>query len=137
MNINFKNELPSIDQYFVLFLTTRWNDEYHFTKSELEKANRHSWHSVSAYLDEILVGFGRIISDGIYHALIVDVMVHPDYQNKGIGREIMNRLIAKCKEYKIRDVQLFAAKNKFTFYEHLGFFIRPANAPGMQLKRTE
>jgi GNAT superfamily N-acetyltransferase len=137
MDIIFKNAIPSIDQYFDLFLTTGWNEEYHFTKNEVEEANKHSWYSVSSYLDDRLVGFGRIISDGIYHALIVDVIVHPDYQGKGIGREIMNRLIGKCREHRIRDVQLFAAKDKYTFYEYLGFYIRPANAPGMQLKNIE
>jgi ribosomal protein S18 acetylase RimI-like enzyme len=83
------------------------------------------------------VGFGQIISDGIHHALIVDVIVHPEYRKKGIGREIMNKLIAKCREHKIRDVQLFSAKNKSVFYERLGFYVRPTDAPGMQMKNIE
>jgi GNAT superfamily N-acetyltransferase len=137
MNIIFKNELPPADKYFNLFLTTGWNEEYHFTKKDIEEANKQSWFAVSAYEDKILVGFGRIISDGTYHALIVDVIVHPDYQRKGIGKEIMNHLITKCKEHKVRDVQLFAAKDKSVFYEHLGFFIRSADAPGMQLNNID
>jgi N-acetylglutamate synthase-like GNAT family acetyltransferase len=137
MNIVYKNEIPVADQYFELFLTTGWNDEYKFTKVELEEAIRNSWYLVAAYSENKLVGFGRIISDGIHHALIVDVIVHPEYQGKGIGKEIMNRLIAKCNEHKIRDVQLFSAKDKSTFYERLGFYIRHDDAPGMQLKNIE
>ena len=34
----------------------------------------------------------------------------------------------------IRDIQLFAATNKFAFYEKFGFEKRPINAPGMQLR---
>ncbi len=137
MDYIFKNELPAIDQYFDLFLTTGWNKEYHFTKKDVEEANNQSWFSVSVYDQENLVGFGRIISDGIHHALIVDVIVHPAYQKKGIGREIMSRLILHCRKHKVRDVQLFAAKGKFVFYEQLGFYIRPADAPGMQLKQID
>ena len=36
---------------------------------------------------------GRLIGDGMYY-IIADVVVHPTYQNKGIGREILQRLIA-------------------------------------------
>lgn len=137
MKIVYKNEIPEADQYFELFLTTGWNDKCNFTKAELNEAIRNSWYLVAAYFEDRLVGFGRIISDGIHHALIVDVIVHPEYQGKGIGKEIMDQLIAKCKEHKIRDVQLFSAKDKSAFYERLGFYIRPADAPGMQLKNIE
>lgn len=78
------------------------------------------------------MGFGRIISDGIVHALILDVIVLPEMQGEGMGKEIMNKLILKCKKHNIRDIQLFCAKDKAGFYEKLGFERRDENAPGMQ-----
>jgi hypothetical protein len=42
--------------------------------------------------------------------------------------------VQKCKGNNIRDIQLFAAKDKSEFYEKFGFEKRPINAPGMQLK---
>jgi len=133
--IEYSTELPSIDDYWNLFGTTGWNGEYNFEKSDLEKAIKNSWYSVSAYQQNVLVGFGRVIADGVNHALIVDVIIHPVHQNRGIGRQILRRLVEKCEEHHIRDIQLFAAKGKTGFYEKFGFEPRPADAPGMQLKR--
>jgi N-acetylglutamate synthase-like GNAT family acetyltransferase len=61
-------------------------------------------------------------------------MIHPDYQNQGLGSQLLNRLVSKCQESKIKDIQLFSAKDKSGFYEKLGFEKRPENAPGMQLR---
>ena len=61
-------------------------------------------------------------------ALIVD----PDYQNRGIGTEMLRWLVEKCREAKIPDIQLFCAKGKRPFYERHGFRARPEDAPGME-----
>jgi len=87
---------------------------------------------IYVYHNSILIGFGRVIADGIHHALIVDLIVHPDYQNKKVGTQVLDRLLSKCKKHNIRDIQLFSAKDKYGFYEKFGFKSRPINAPGMQ-----
>jgi ribosomal protein S18 acetylase RimI-like enzyme len=135
--IEFKENIPDINDYWELFKTTGWNDGedgYSFTKQDLENAINNSWYSISIYYEKKFVGFGRVISDGVHHALIVDLIIHPDYQGKGLGSQLLERLIEKCNIHDIRDVQLFAAKDKFGFYEGFGFEKRPVNAPGMQLK---
>jgi GNAT superfamily N-acetyltransferase len=103
-------------------------------EKQLYEAITHSWYMVSAYHDDVLVGFGRIISDGVLHALIIDVIVLPEYQLNGIGRAIMNRLVDECRTSNIKDIQLFCAKGKTVFYEKLGFSRRPDDAPGMEVK---
>ncbi len=131
--IIFKNTLPNSKDYWNLFQTTGWNKEYNFSLEDLEMAIKNSWYICSLYdLDE-LVGFGRVIADGVHHALIVDLIIHPEYQGKGLGSKLLNRLVSKCKDNNIRDIQLFAAKDKFSFYENFGFNKRPHNAPGMEL----
>ena len=132
--IQFKEQLPSIDAYWDLFNTTGWNSEYHFTADDLKKAIEKSWYALSAFDSDKLIGFGRVIADGVHHALIVDIIVHPQYQGKGVGSELLQKLVGKCKEEKIRDIQLFAASDKYVFYEKHGFEQRPRNAPGMQYK---
>jgi ribosomal protein S18 acetylase RimI-like enzyme len=132
--IKFKEELPEIKDYWDLFQTTGWNQEYNFSIQDLANAIKNSWFSTSIYDSEILIGFGRVIADGVHHALIVDLIIHPNYQGKRLGSMLLGRLVTKCKEYKIRDIQLFAAKDKFAFYEKFGFEKRPINAPGMQLR---
>jgi hypothetical protein len=46
-------------------------------------------------------------------------------------------LVKKCEDNKIRDVQLFAASDKYEFYEKHNFEKRPLNAPGMQYKTRQ
>jgi len=130
--IEYKETIPEIKDYYNLFQTTGWNDEYHFTETNLKNAIQNSWFVISVYHNSILIGFGRVIADGIHHALIVDLIVHPDYQNKKVGTQVLDRLLSKCKKHNIRDIQLFSAKDKYGFYEKFGFKSRPINAPGMQ-----
>ncbi len=132
--VTFKDKLPDIKDYWDLFQTTGWNQKYNFSIKDLANAIQSSWYSTSIYDSDILIGFGRIIADGVHHALIVDLIIHPDYQGQGLGSKLLERLVTKCKDNKIRDIQLFAAKDKFAFYEKFGFEKRPINAPGMQLR---
>jgi ribosomal protein S18 acetylase RimI-like enzyme len=133
-SIAFKDSLPDIVEYWQLFQTTGWNQKYNFSIQDLSNAIQHSWYSTSLYNSDKLIGFGRVIADGVHHALIVDLIIHPDYQNKGFGSKLLDRLVSKCKDSKIKDIQLFAAKDKCAFYEKFGFEKRPVNAPGMQLR---
>ena len=133
--MKYTEKLPTAEQFFELFETTGWNTKYELNKEELYAALKNSWYSISVYDHNLLVGFGRIICDGIVHALILDVIILPEKQGEGIGKEVMDKLVAKCKKHKIRDIQLFSAKDKAGFYEKLGFERRKENSPGMQLEK--
>jgi GNAT superfamily N-acetyltransferase len=136
MNIEFKESIPDKEMYFLLFNSTGWNNEYKLSKEELYTTLTNSFYCISAYDGYRLIGFGRIMSDGILHAMIYEMIVYPDYQGKGIGREILNKLLKKCFENNIRDIQLFCAKGKKPFYEKLGFAARPDDGPGMEYSKV-
>ena len=136
MSIKYKTDLPDITQYFQLFESTGWNEEYKLSKEELYSSLSKSYFTISAYEGEKLIGFGRILSDGILHAMIYEMIVYPEYQGKGIGAKILNVLVQKCLDDKIRDIQLFCAKGKRGFYEKYGFSARPEDAPGMDYKKN-
>jgi len=132
MHLEFKETIPDMEQYFRLFETTGWNEKYGLTKEELSDTLRKSFYCVSAYDGDTLVGSGIIMSDGVIHAMIYEMIVNPGYQRKGIGREIMYRLLQKCFDNNIRDIQLFCAKGKRECYEKMGFIARPDDGPGME-----
>jgi GNAT superfamily N-acetyltransferase len=121
-----------MDQFWKLFQTTGWNDKYQLSPEEYMFALHSSWYMLGAYDGEQLVGFGRLVSDGVVHSMIYDLIVLPEYQWRGIAGEILERLIKRCKEEGIRDIQLFCAHGKRKFYEKRGFVARPSDAPGMQ-----
>ncbi len=134
-NITIKEKIPESRSYFKLFETTGWNKAYKADKNELYKAVSNSWYCLCAYNNENkLIGFGRLISDGILYAFICDMIIEPDYQNQEIGSSILKKLIQHCKAKKIRVLWLLSASNKSSFYKKYGFDERPSNAPGMQLE---
>ena len=135
MALRYESELPTVERYWGLFQTTGWNQQYHATPQELLKALAHSWYCLAVHDDERLVGFGRIVSDQVLHAMIYDLIVDPGYQRQGLGSQILDRLVGKCLDANIRDIQLFCANGKRSFYEKNGFIARPENAPGMQYRR--
>jgi GNAT superfamily N-acetyltransferase len=135
--IELREEHPDKHAYLDLFVTTGWNEEYHASADDLAQALAHSWLTVSAYEDGRLVGFGRVVSDRVMHAMIYDMIVRPDQQGKGIGTMILARLVDRCHEHGINDIQLFCARGKRMFYEKNGFEARPDDAPGMQIRPAQ
>jgi GNAT superfamily N-acetyltransferase len=134
--ITLREQVPAKEAYLSLFETTGWNAEYHATADDLARALAHSWLCVAAYDGDRLVGFGRVVSDCVLHAMIYDMIVLPEYQGKGVGTMVLERLVGRCRENGIHDVQLFCAKGKRSFYEKNGFDGRADDAPGMQLRLT-
>ena len=135
MDLHYKTDLPDCDQYFSLFESTGWNNKYLLSKEEIYSTLSKSFFNVSVYHLGKLVGFGRVISDGILHAMIYEMIIYPEYQGKGIGKEILNLLVKRCQASNIRDIQLFCAKGKRKFYQKFGFVSRPDDGPGMEYKR--
>ncbi len=133
MEIEYRTELPDKEQFFALFDTTGWNGEYQATAEELAGMLANSQRVIAAYDGERLVGFGRVVTDGVLHAMIYDMIVHPDHQGQGIGTHILHNLVEWCRAARIRDIQLFCARGKRAFYEKNGFAARPEDAPGMYL----
>ena len=134
MKLRISYNPPEKVEYFNLFESTGWNAGYRMSPGLLIEAFKCSWFFTCIYNDDRLIGSGRVISDGLLHALIVDLIVAPEYQGCGIGRIILNELVTKCKSAGISDIQLFCAKGKEDFYLKQGFKILPHDAPGMEWK---
>ncbi len=90
------------------------------------------------------VSMARAVGDGGYHLLIVDVIVHPDFQGQGIGKEMLSQLMDFVKNGYVEKgettmVSLLSAKGKEPFYEKMGFIKRPNDerGAGMSLFYTQ
>ena len=132
MPIHYTTEPVSTDALWTLFNTTGWNREYQISATDLASAVCRSSFIVAAYDGDRFIGFGRVLTDGVLHAMIYDLITDPAYQGRGVGSEVLKRLVKKCRQSGIRDVQLFCAAGKRGFYERRGFVARKEDAPGME-----
>ncbi|MER3432370.1 MAG: GNAT family N-acetyltransferase [Leptolyngbya sp. ERB_1_1] len=78
-----------------------------------------------------LVGFARATSDHAFNATIWDVVVHPDFQGKGLGKALMKFMIKKLRSEDISNITLFADPHVVNFYRNLGFMQDPEGIKGM------
>jgi ribosomal protein S18 acetylase RimI-like enzyme len=83
---------------------------------------------VSAWQGGRLVGIGRATSDGVFRAVLWDVVVAEEHQGQGLGRRIVQALLASPRVAASERVYLMTT-NSSGFYERLGF----SNEHGQQL----
>jgi len=94
----------------------------------------------TARCEDKLIGLVRLVGDGAYILHLAELIVHPDFQNIGIGRKLMELAINFAKDKKIGtgdnlgEFTLFADIESDTFYKKLGFILTPN---GMVLTDTE
>ena len=87
--------------------------------------------------DQQLIGMGSIVGDGGTAYQLVDIAVHPTQQQKGIGKQIMGRLMnyidtqVDPKAY----VNLIADCPADQMYQQFGFVATAPQSVGMYLKR--
>jgi len=74
--------------------------------------------TIFIYHAEQLIGFGRAISDGVYQAAVYDCAVIPEFQGKGVGKILINNLMAGISHC---NVILYASPGKEGFYQTHGF----------------
>lgn len=131
----YRENTLSYDDYCRLRESVAW---LNFSREQTEKALNNSLYTVVAEDDGKVVGMGRMTGDGLYY-LIVDIVVQPDHQKKGIGSAIIDMMI----DYVDREtpiggrssVQLTAEKWKETFYEKKGFKLIPHEHCGSGMRK--
>jgi ribosomal protein S18 acetylase RimI-like enzyme len=117
--MNFVENAPtSAEQIADLRESVGWNRMESCYKNELMTSYFH----INVYDGEKLIGYIDTVSNGVTDAYIQDLMVNPEYQDKGIGTELMNRTIAYLKERKIFMISVLFEEKLLPFYKRFGFF---------------
>ncbi|MFT8317592.1 MAG: GNAT family N-acetyltransferase [Sporolactobacillus sp.] len=126
------NQFVSPKEQNELLATNHW-DVYPLEK--LEQGIKSSWGNICAKNEMQLIGYARILSDGIRHAYICNVIVHPDYQKQGIGTAIMNESLKLLRENNLYPT-LVASLGKKKYYEKLGFETESSGYTAMCIRKV-
>lgn len=108
-----------LDQLVRLFQTAAfWAKDR--TREDMETAIAHSYPVVTAWDGATLIGFARATSDGVFRATIWDVVISPDYQGGGLGRRLVETLVAHPHMSRVERVYLMTTHQQ-GFYKRIGF----------------
>jgi GNAT superfamily N-acetyltransferase len=77
-----------------------------------------TWNVTARDDDGSLVGMGRVQDDGLY-ASIWDMLVLPEHRRQGIGQELFERMLARCRGRSL--VSLVATPYGAPIYRAAGF----------------
>ncbi|CAK9157365.1 unnamed protein product [Ilex paraguariensis] len=83
------------------------------------------------------VAFARATGDGVFNAIIWDVVVDPSFQGIGLGKAVMERLVNELLEKGITNIALYSEPRVLGFYRPLGFVADPDGIRGMVYTRKQ
>ena len=114
-----EKNLPS-EQIHKLFVAVGWSDGSE-TSDMIKNYNipfANSTLVISAWENERLIGAVRVLSDKMFRSIIYDLLVLPEFQNKGIGKELIKRCIGHFPDSE----WLVGTTEKISgYYEKIGF----------------
>ena len=128
--MKLEHRSPTISEYEKLRASVGW---WEVDEGAAETALANSLFSVVAVEKDILVGFGRVVGDGGLYFYIQDLIIHPEFQENGFGKQVMDELMSfiRARAKSGAFIGLMAAKGLERYYESFGFKAREENAPGM------
>ena len=91
-------------------------------ESEYKNPLLTSYYHIAVYEKEALIGYIDCVSNGITDAYIQDLMVRPDYQGRGIGTDLMEKMIDYLKNKHIYMISVVFDESLKAFYKKFGFY---------------
>jgi predicted GNAT family N-acyltransferase len=68
-----------------------------------------------------LVGFARVLTDFVYEALVLDVIVAEDLRGTGLGAMLMDAIVNHPRLASVRTIELACQPELVSFYARWGF----------------
>ena len=114
------NAVPEPTELFELYRSVGWT-AYTQDLVSLHSSVLSSAHVVSARRGGELIGLARVISDFGAIVYLQDVLVRPDHQRRGVGRQLVTRALTPFKGVRQKVLLTDTGPGQKHFYESLGF----------------
>ncbi len=114
------SNLPTAPELVDLYGSVGWS-AYTREPETLRAAVAGSARVVTARLHGRLVGLARVISDGATICYLQDVLVHPDVQGHGLGRQLVVEAFAPYDKVRQKVLITDDEPRQRAFYQSLGF----------------
>ena len=118
--VTITDQKPTMPEVLALYKSVGWS-MYTRDPARLERALTHSLTVLSAYEGKQLVGLIRAVGDGETILFIQDLLVLPEYQRRGIGKQLIEALLARFPEVRQRVLLTHDDPKTRSFYKAAGF----------------
>lgn len=98
-----------------------WKSEYDKDLVFLDTLVKNSACFAGAFHKGTMVGMGRAISDTVSDAYVQDVVVLKPFRKKGIGQQLVRRIIRHLQKTGVDWIGLIGTPGTKDFYESIGF----------------
>ena len=122
LNLDFrvvKNKQELEDMFYQRWLVLR-------SPLGMEIGSERDSHEDSAFhliatVDRTIIGSGRLRELSPELGSIAYIAVLPEYQNRGIGTKLIEKLIVQARENHLKTVRVMSRTDAVKFYNKLGF----------------
>ena len=111
--------VPEKEDLFELYTANEWSSAKKLDQLYLAMQNSDSL--VVAYHNNQLIGLANAISDGHLVVYFPHMLIHPEYQRRGIGSRLMDVLLEKYKDFHQK--MIVADDKAIEFYKSKGFIL--------------
>lgn len=118
--VTITDQKPTMPEVLALFKSVGWS-MYTCDPAGLERALTRSLIVLGAYEGKQLVGLIRAVGDGETILFIQDLLVLPEYQLRGIGKQLIEALLVRFPEVRQRVLLTDDDPKMRSFYKAAGF----------------
>ena len=113
-------DLHTVEELVSLYNSVGWS-AYTNDPEKLLRAVRSSLRVVTARLNGQLIGLVRIVGDGETIVYIQDILVRPEAQRTGVGRQLMASALTPYADVRQKVLLTDDDPSQIAFYESFGF----------------
>ena len=129
--ITYVEKKPTVEEYKELRNSADWNlVEKGISDERAQKSLNNAPLCICAYDNGKLVGMVRLAGDLQMYGYIQDTIVLPDYKGKGVGTEMLKKIIERVSSLEGYLLGVCPSKVAVQFYEKFGFKKRPQEPNG-------
>ncbi|AXH51803.1 GNAT family N-acetyltransferase [Clostridium perfringens] len=120
-NLVFKEDIIlNVEDILYLYNDVGWSS---YTKDidSLIKSIKNSLKVISVWDNDLLVGLIRVVGDGHSIIYIQDILILQKYQNRGIGKRLIEIILDKYKNVRQKVLLTDKEEKNILFYKKVGF----------------
>ncbi|MEA2589807.1 MAG: hypothetical protein QOH66_2734 [Actinomycetota bacterium] len=113
---------PEAADVIALYDAVGWGEADDYDEDSIRSALANTLCIIHATdPDGRLIGFARLFGDGIFHTSLAEIVVHPNWQRKGVGAALLAEACELCAGTSIF---LETFRGQEPFFESCGFSVK-------------